>query len=66
MRALITFHMFGGELPESVELNVPELSQMRIISSFGEANAQAFLNFGRLTFETTGNFTAQALLLERK
>ncbi len=63
-KAVAIFHVFGGALPERVDIELPTNSRFRIVSTFAEDKGDIEIKQGMLSFRVVGNFTAASVLLE--
>lgn len=62
-KAVAIFHVFGGALPERVDIELPTNSRFRIVSTFAEDKGGIEIKQGMLSFRVAGNFTAISVLL---
>ena len=64
-QALVVVHTFGGTLPDTLRIENPDITELRIAGVFSEKGTRADLKKGCLEVSVTGNFQAFVICLEQ-
>lgn len=64
--AVVIIHTFGGELPEQLDISLPQKGQYEIKDSFVEHTNRICIDGHVLSYRTQGPFAAAAVLLRLK